>query len=207
MNSKNYLKIVLLKKFMILIVMLLVGGLALGATYVMPEKYTATTSLTLHRVNREQTPDFQYDNYYAIQSSEFLSNTLVSMFAAPDTVLEIYKKAGLESEGDINTQIKSIKPSQVSAHLIKVKVSNADASKAEKVLGSLVTVSQDKIENLESNAAGHNSFEVTAGEAVVSSNQISPIVALVAGLVSGLFLGIAFAFLKEYFKEEKAEEK
>lgn len=204
MNPKNYLKILLEKKLLIIAFALVIGLVSLIVSFFLPSKYQADISLTVHRINRENTSDFQYDNYYAVQASEYVSNTLVSMFAMPSIVSEIYKEAGLE-EISVNQAIKSIKARQLSAHLVSVTVKLKNEEESRKVADSISKIISEKISKVEVTNMGKNSFAVEFSEPIVTRKKIDPVVILISGFVAGFLAACGFVFLKHYFSSKEEE--
>ncbi|MBU1119420.1 hypothetical protein KKH43_06070 [Patescibacteria group bacterium] len=208
MNTRSYLDIIFKKKIQIVAMTLIVALVALFAAYLIPEKHVVDMSLTVHRVNRETTEDFQYDNYYSVQAAEYVSNTVVGMLASPDVVQEIYTNAQVSDDSSIQSRIKSIKARQKSSHLVTVTVKHADPEVTEKVATAVSDVMSEKVQALESTDENTNSFDVVTGEYIKNSQKVDPLLAFVFGLVCGLFISIALVFLYEYlFLKGSNEEK
>lgn len=204
MRIKDYLSVIRKYKILILVTAFLCGIFALILSLIYPQSYDVQVLLAIHRVNREQTADFQYDNYYSIQAAEHLSNTVVSWLETPGIVLEIFKKADLESEiKDINVEVKKIRPKQISSHLVRVKLNHKNQEKAKKLASALVSVIDDRVQSIEQTADAKNSFEVKAEEPIIILRKYDPPLATLFGFIGGLFLGIGFAFFYEYLKSEK----
>ncbi|MEW6407843.1 MAG: Wzz/FepE/Etk N-terminal domain-containing protein [Patescibacteria group bacterium] len=200
---KNYLQIIISHKKLILFVAALCAIFSFIFVKVYPTTYTASTLLSIHRVNKEVTEDFQYDNYYAIQAAEFVGNTVVSLLQSPEAILEIYKKAKLDRDIDIFHEVKKFRPKQLSSHLVKVKITNQSQEKAEKLAKATVAVINDKVKKLEVDPQKQNSFEIGAQGSVISTNKYNPYLVTALGLICGLFLGVGLAFLGEYFKPDQ----
>jgi capsular polysaccharide biosynthesis protein len=208
MSLKNYLKVISDKKIFILVTVIICGVLAFVISSVKPQSYDSGLLLTVHRENREETKDFQYDNYYSIQASEYLSNTAVSLIESPEFVSKVYNRAGLADElDDVFAAAKKIKPKQISSHLIKVKLNDKDEEKAKKLSIALGEVLKDDISKIEISAAGKGSFTIAAEEPIVTLKKYNPWLVGLIGMIGGLFIGIALAFLGEYFRREEGEEK
>lgn len=196
------------KKVFILVTALLCGVLAFIISSVKPTSYDSSLLLTVHRENREDTKDFQYDNYYSIQASEYLSNTAVSLIESPEFVNKVYDRAGLADElDDVYAAAKKIKPKQISSHLIKVKVNDKDEEKAKKLTVALGEVLNDDVSKIEVSSKGKGSFTVVAEEPIVTLKKYNPWLVGLIGIIGGLFIGTALAFLGEYYRKEERPEK
>lgn len=199
----NYFQTINLHKKLIVAVAILCGILSFVFAKFYPTTYTVSTLLAIHRVNKETTSDFQYDNYYGIQATEFVGNTVVSYLQSPETILEIYKETKLDQETkNIFSETKKFRPKQLSSHLIKLRITSEDNEKAKKLVQAAVEVINGKVKKLETNVKNQNSFEISATESIISTNKYSPFFVGGLGLICGLFLGVGFAFLFVYFKEE-----
>lgn len=197
-HSKDYIRLILDRKILIVVFMLIVGVISFISTSLLPVKSVAESTFVVSRVNREASEDFQFDNYYAIQSAEYISNTVIGFLASPDIAETIYQKSGVEVDQDAYGKVKNIKARQKSSHLVNVKVHDSSAENAEIILKATATVLNEKISGLESTKNGENAFELSMGDVVFSSTKVNAYLALVVGLVAGLFVGIAVVFLKEY---------
>lgn len=195
---------VLVERKLLLLAFALIGAVAaVVVTFIVPERHIAETTFTVNRVNREVSEDFQFDNYYAIQSAEFMSNTVTGMLAAPDTVNEIYEVANIGNTDDAFGRLKSIRARQKTSHLVSVKVYDDSRENAEKVVVAAGSVLKSKVEALEVTKENKPSFTISAGDVVFASTKVDPILAGMLGLVAGLFVGVAFAFAKEYLATEE----
>ena len=202
MSSPNYFKIIGNNKALIFICAVLCGLLALLFSALKPVSYEASIDFSIQKVNRQDTSDFQYDNYYAIQASELLGNTIVGWLESPETVRAAYRVADLTvADNELDTLAKGMKAKQISAHLVRVKFSQSDSDRAGQVATGLSTVVKQKAEEVEKSADDKNSFTVSYTEPVVAEKKYGPATLALAGLVSGLLLGIGIAFGREYFKK------
>jgi len=202
MVPKDYGKILSSQKSLIFVCVILSGLLALLFSELKPASYEALVSFSVQKVNRQSTNDFQYDNYYAIQASELLGNTIVGWLESPDLIASVYRQAGLTpKDEELNNLVRGVKAKQISAHLVQVKFKQTSADRARKVAESLITVMTGKVQNLEVTADQKNSFALSAAEPIIAEKKYSPAVTTLLGLVGGLFLGGGIAFGRAYLKE------
>ena len=200
-QETNYFKIMWKNKTLIIVVTVLVGIVAFIASYLMPVTYDAMSTLSVSKVNREATEDFKYDNFYAIQASELLGNTVVSWFKTPDFVSEVYAQAGVESNEDLNKLAKSFKAKQNSSHTVEVRVNNPDKETAQKLIDGMIVVIGNRVAALELTSAEEPSFGVQASLPMVFAKKYSPYLVGGIGLMCGLLLGIGVAFIVFYLKK------
>lgn len=204
MSPKNYLKVIADHKGTIIASLILVGVFAFIFALLIPKSYDATISLSIHRINREETEDFQYDNYYAIQAAELLTNTVVNWLATPDIALAIFDKAGVAVDVEGFAKLsRKFRARQLSSHVARVEFRYKDYDGAIKLANSLVEVIRDKVKEIEKTSKNLPSFDLQASSPIVLQHKINPLLAGTLGLVCGLFLGIGLAFLFEYLKKEE----
>ena len=203
MSPKNYLKVISDHKVVVIVCVILVGLLASIFTQLVPKSYDATLTLSVHRINREKTEDFQYDNYYAIQAAELLTDTIVNWLATPDVAIAIYDKAGITPDVEGFAKLsRKFRARQLSSHVARVWFNYKDQEGTDKLAASLVGVVQDRVKNIEKTFQNKPSFGIQTSSPIVVQHKIDPILAGVCGLVSGLLVGIGLAFLFEYFRRE-----
>lgn len=202
MNIKTYFGVIKKGKWMIVVVTLIVAAAATVFSMVAPPRYESATTLTVSRVNREASEDFQYDNYYAIQSAEFVSNTVSGMLAAPDVVQRIYDVAGVESDDSIQAKTKSISARQKTSHLISLSVKRSSQEEADSIIQATEEVLRNRVEALEVTKNSENAFTLTGGDIIRTTLVYSPVIVFISSLISGLFLGVGFVFLKHYLSTE-----
>lgn len=204
MSPKNYLKVISDYKVLVVVCVVLVGLLAFIFAWLTPKSYDAALTLSVHRINREKTEDFQYDNYYAIQAAELLCNTVVNWLATSDVALSIFDKADIAPDVEGLAKLsRKFKARQLSSHAARVEFRYKDQEGANKLATSLINVVQDKVKNIEKTSKDEPSFGIQASSPIVMEHKIDPLLASVCGLVCGLFVGIGLAFLFEYFKKEE----
>ncbi len=204
MNLKDYFKVLKEKIKFIIIIGVLCGALSLILGFLQKDSFDASILMTIHRVEREKTEDFQYDNYYSIQAAEYLSNTITGWLETPEVIILVYKEAGLEDKmSDAYQEAKKVKTKQLSSHLIDVRLNNSNRDVVGKLSKALVEETKKKVETLEINAEGNSSFSVEADEPIITLKKYNPYLVGAFGLLGGIFIGLGLAFFREYLKEEE----
>lgn len=201
MHPKNYIQVVLRHKFTIVACIILCGLAALIYAYVKPQAFSSNISMSFHRVNKEATADYQYDNYYAGKAVEIVSNTVAGWLQTPNIVQEIYTEANVAPD-DIYKDAKKFKPKQVSAHQVEMRLTNKNRQDLEKLSKAAVAIMKNKVASLEVTNEQKNAFDVISEDPIITEVKYSPLMLTLIGLVAGLFVGIGLAFLWEYFREE-----
>ncbi|KKW31873.1 MAG: hypothetical protein UY76_C0048G0011, partial [Candidatus Uhrbacteria bacterium GW2011_GWA2_52_8d] len=186
------------------IVFLLVATLA---TYIISSRakpiYATSLSITVDRIHRQATPDYQYDGYYAIQASDLFSQTILSWFLTPSTLLEFYQRANvdpkIDSLGGLTARFRARK---FSAQNIVVQFSDPDRAAAEKLAKAIGDVVKERGESLNKDAEGQGIFEVLpAVPVVVETKPNVPLNTGVAFLASAVTAFVLVA-VRRYLQNE-----
>jgi len=107
MELKQYIKIIKRHIKSIVMVSILVGFFALIFSAVKPVTYETSLSLLISRATAQETQDYKYDSYYAIQANDLFANTIVGWLKSPEIVVDIYKEAG------VNFPVKNLRKTTI----------------------------------------------------------------------------------------------
>ena len=202
MTPRDYLKIVKSNKILIFVCAILCGLLALIFSAVKPVSYETSIAFSIQKVNRQDTAEFQYDNYYSIQASELLGNSIVGWLESPEIIREVYQAADVTVETeDLNSLARGMKAKQISAHLVRVRYSQSSHEKASGIATGVIEVIKNKVESVEKDVNGQSSFVLEASEPVIVEKKYGPATLALAGIICGLCVGVGIAFGREYLKK------
>ncbi|TAN57898.1 hypothetical protein EPN15_02700 [Patescibacteria group bacterium] len=199
-----FLKIINQNKVKIIAIAMIVGILSVLITKFLPAKYDASVALNVIRVNREETGDYQYDGFYAIQASNLFAETIVSWLETPAVVKEIYEQSGRKDAVlSLSDFAGAFKAKKLSSQNITVKFSSKTEEEAKTIASSLVSVvekkSQASLETSEKEAV----FEIKSADPVIIKRNYDAGITFFAGLITGLALGILWAAGRNYFYENR----
>ncbi|MBI5404748.1 MAG: hypothetical protein HY976_00825 [Candidatus Kerfeldbacteria bacterium] len=174
------------------ILILTVAG-AYGWQMLQPVRYSTSMSLGVNRVNADQTPDYQFDGYYALQAADLFSQTLVSWMQTPSILVEIYDQAGLPTDVDsIRGLTSRFKTKKVAAQNVVVTYSSPTQAEAEKLATAITAVTTRLTATVNRSADNKAFFELVAAKPVIVKAKMDPVITGVAagmvGLVLALFL-------------------
>lgn len=174
----------------LLIVTLLVPPI-IAAIFAMqrPETYTTSIAFTVNRINKQPTPDYQFDGYYALQASDLFSETVVSWFLTPSVIVDIYDRAGVDprvtSLGSLTSRFKIKK---YSSQNLVVKFTEGSQDTAVKIGDAVITTVESKAAELNQTADRKALFEVVGGKPVTVHDSKQVVLVTAVGLVVGIFL-------------------
>lgn len=205
--STSYLA--LLRRRLAFVIFLTVVGLGASPLFAAtrPESFRASLSLSINRIHRQETPDYQYDGYYAIQASDLVAQTVVSWMATPSMLREVYTQAGLDPGDESLDAFKGrFRTRKFSAQNIVVEFTEGTRANAEKVAAALVAVIQERNQALNRSAEGEALFEVAGSTPVIVPAKPNTPLLAVLGAVTGLLLAAALVGVQYVWGSRSQEE-
>ncbi|MFH1171479.1 MAG: hypothetical protein V1778_03000 [bacterium] len=165
--------------------------------------YTTSLSITVDRIHRQATSQYQYDGYYAIQADDLFSQTLLSWFLTPSALLEFYQHASVDPHiTSLNGLVSRFRARKYSAQNIVVQFSDPDRKAAEKLAAAISTVVKERGESLNQDSEGQGIFQVQPATPVIVQTRTNvPLNTTVAFLASALLAYILVA-MRQYFLGE-----
>lgn len=190
--------------WLVLVLGVAVALIALVVQQLRPVNYIAETTVTVTRVNRAESPDFQYDNFYAAQATEIVVNSSSRLFETGDFALEVAERVGRDvSEAGAIDFARSFKVKQLAPHLLRVRAVDRDEATARAALEAATAELAERVAAMEiaepregATAEGQPAFEAVPGTTFSYERTYSQGVVLGAGFVAGLLLGLAVVVLE-----------
>ena len=203
MELKQYIKIIKRHIKSILMVSTLVGFFALIFSAVKPVTYETSLSLLISRAAAQETQDYKYDSYYAIQANDLFANTIVGWLKSPEIVVAIYKEAGVKFPvKNLRKLEKFFKAFKTSPHSVEVKFKSKTKKDAQSIAKTVVSVLKKKTTTISRISQEEIVFSVVGSDPVIVEKKPNLILNTIVGVISGLLLGILIVFGKEYFKAD-----
>lgn len=165
---------------------------AIVLTFLLPEKYDASISFDVQRINKQTTSEYQYDGYYEIQASDLFAQTVISWFLTPSVLFEIYDRADVDPEiGTISEFSKRFTARKYSPQNLVVNFSETSKDRADDLSAAVVSVVEARSEELNTTADHQALFELKGSVPVVVRREYSLLLYGFSGLLIGAFVGIA----------------
>lgn len=160
--------------------------LGLGLAAVWPKTTVVSLAFTVDQRKRQETPDYTYDGYYALQASQLFTDTLISWFGTPSTVAEMYTTAGLPMpKGDANVAAAGFRMKRLSSQVVTARFTAPNATSGQALALAAAKVVEAKTAELGRDAQGDSLFAVTADEPAITTSKLPLATAGLAGLVLG----------------------
>ena len=202
MELKEYIKIIKKNSKLILAVAVIVGLSAFLFSVLQPVKYETSLSLFVNKDKTQETDDFKYDGYYALQAGEIIVGSVVEWLKSPETVNAIYQEAGVERDfKSFKNYTKKFTAKKMSAQYVEVKFKTNSREDAEKISAAIVKITESKIKTLKESSEQELSFSIESGKPIIIESKPNAFLNLIIGLISGFVLGIFVVFGREYFRQ------
>lgn len=164
--------------------------------------YNSSLALLVSNNQIQDTTDYRFDGYYAIQATDLFSNTVEAWFKSPETVKVIYEKAKVDlGEFNIKNLTKIFKAEKLAPHYIEVRYKTNNEDEAARIASAVGEVLSGKVKTLGETSKGETSFSIRNEQPVVALIKPPLVLNTVIGLLVGFFLGFVIGIIKEYFKE------
>ncbi|MBI4175495.1 hypothetical protein HY523_02655 [Candidatus Berkelbacteria bacterium] len=205
MEFHEYLKILLRGWWLLILSMILGGGGLWLIAQSKPITYTAVSSLSLVKQPEPTSvadPAYQFDNFYALQSAQTLSQMMVGWIADPVAVTQIYTAATVKlPAGSISSYERLIRYKVLPGGTLEILVTAEMADEAERLANATTTMIEDRLDTLVSEDL-LDPVKIFTGQALSQANVPSTNLFLVVGIAFGFLLGLLLAFVKEGFRSE-----
>lgn len=206
MEFKEHLNILNKGKFIIIILTVLITLASFLFAYFKPVSYVSSISFSVNRINKQETSDYQFDGYYAIQASDLFSQTVISWFLTPSVLLEIYDQAGVDPKiKSLDKFASRFKTKKYSAQNIVVTFREPSQEGAQKLSQTIIEVIEEKAVKLNQTADNKALFEIMGSKPVIVASKPNTLLVTLIGFISGLIISIIGVYLIRYFKEDSEE--
>ncbi|MCK4525328.1 MAG: hypothetical protein KAU07_02745 [Candidatus Andersenbacteria bacterium] len=200
MELKEYLKIIKKDLKLIIIIGIITAVSAFLFSAMKPAVYETSISLAINKNKTQNTDDFKYDGYYALQTSEMLADTIVEWTKSPTIVDSVYQKSGVNQNfKNIKSYTKKFTAKKMSSQHVEVKFKSDTRENAEKISLAVMEIISAKTKTLEENSGKEIAFSVSSENPVIVENKPEVFLNLFIGLVSGMIFGVFIVFLRRYF--------
>jgi len=150
---------------------------------------------------REVAPDFRYDGYYALSSTDLFAATLTAWVQTTEAVVAAYELAGIEREtDDAQELVQSVTANKTGPQIIEITVRHKEKAVAEKLSSGLQAVMLKNIEKYHAEGIPAMQFRVVTTESWTGEKKVATEVASMGTFIFSFLLGINGVLLVESFK-------
>ncbi|OGY31600.1 MAG: hypothetical protein A3C02_04740 [Candidatus Andersenbacteria bacterium RIFCSPHIGHO2_02_FULL_45_11] len=173
----------------ILVASFILALIAYGMALKIPVSYDVHLSYVVSQQEREASPQFRYDGYYALSATDLFTATLAAWVAEPHIIAQAYKAADIQIPTyDAINLTKHVRSVKAAPGLVNITVSDSSRQAAEAVAKGITQIIPPFIE--EQNTAGTPavSFRSTLSGPWTGMSRVAPfpitLVVFVFALVS-----------------------
>ncbi|MDD5039738.1 MAG: hypothetical protein PHY34_01180 [Patescibacteria group bacterium] len=176
-------------------------GAAVISSLVKPVEYDTSLSFSINRINRQDTTEYQYDGYYAIQAADLFSQTVMSWMMTPSVLLEIYERATIDPRISSTEQFTSrFKVKQYSPQNIAVRFRERDRATAETIAAAITQTVEERATAAVQTADQKAFFQVIGAKPVIVEKRPALWFNAAIGLFAGLIVGVTASYSIAYLK-------
>lgn len=200
MDFKRFLQILWREKSIIAGVIILVMVVTLFFGLFQPPVYWTYLNIEVKRVNRPPAQDYQYDEYYAIQAANLVTDTIQSWLRSKNFSRQVFIEAGFSENqyGEWNNFIASRK---LSSQNLELKIT-ADNKKTALQLAKIIkTAIESRVARLNLNSEGQSAFIADIQVGSVEQEMVNFLFLFLASAGGGLLLGIFLALVFFYWEK------
>lgn len=205
MEIRNYFRTIRRFIWWLIVPLVVVIFVSLIISLIFNVSYEAPISFAINRKPQQaQTPDYQYDSYYAIQANNLLATQFTEWLKGASVVPVVYERAGLKDES--NLLQKEWKVENHSPQDIEMIFRGRNKDRVSTLAyAALNTVDQKKDEFTGAGESSLGTINVPS-EVIVITKNTSLSLNLLIGLLAGVIVGLIFVYFKAIFspKEEQS---
>jgi len=205
MELRDYLKIIAKRIWLLLgvIVLVMLGVYFYSASQTISYSGSARLYVSVQKNASENPPYYQYDNYYAQQSSLLFADTVVAWLQDTSNITEIYKAAGVDlSNVNLADTSKLVQAKKNQGGAVDITYNSRDRNIVENVLIKSEEFAKNKVKNWAGNVQTEN-INIESSDPVVFEKRPELTLNMLIGLAAGIFLGLVLVFFVEYVSEKK----
>lgn len=156
-----------------------------GTTYEAHYSYVVSLSA------RDNSPDFRFDGYYALQATDVFAATLAGWAQTPEVIVAAVEQAGLLAiPQDARTLQRLVQAEKTAPQLVQVTVRGNSAANAERLTNALQTVMQKNIDGYYQQGIPAVQFRVVLSRVWLGQSQLQAGVIAISIFIITLFLGM-----------------
>lgn len=200
MNPKEFFSIILKERSIIFATILLVIISVFFIKIIEPSKSVVYLDIEIKKINKPNTIEYQFDQYYSIQAASMVTDIVNSWFKNKNFKTEIMKEIifNREETQDLENYVSSRK---LSNQNLEVKVTTNDPETSLQIAKKISEDIQAKVKNLSFETNNNPAFRADVAASKAQRMPKNFTILFFASLVTGLILGIFFALISYKYKK------
>jgi capsular polysaccharide biosynthesis protein len=158
--------------------------------------------LLISRNGTQNTADYKYDGYYAVQASDVFADNISQWLSSASVASEIYSRAGAENKmRSLKDFSKVFKADKLSSQYVRVRYETNDKETAIKLARAMTDVLQEKADLLSASSIEQIGFKIIYSDPLSVKVQSDFVLNGILAIMGGLFLGVFIVLGKNYLSE------
>jgi len=176
--------------------------LTLIFTLIAQPKYEINFSLLISQTQTQETKEFKYDTYYALEAKDKIGDYLISFLKSPENVNDILNKANFNTKTFKTYDLRTFfRPYKASSQSIGIVFYLKDPSHTKNVANSLLDITNYNLEKTYIGKGADTKFEIKSTNPLVSLKKPRIALSLIVIFVTSFVLSSLAVLIKEYFTE------
>lgn len=204
MEIRNYFRTI--KKFIwwLIVPLIIVLVLTLVFSLVYSESYQIPLSFSVNRRAQEnETTDYQFDSYYAIQSNVMLASQFSEWLKSGSVISSIYNNSGLDEES--STLTKEWKVTAYSPQNIELLFRGRDKGRLSKLAEAALLTTNERIEEFTGTGDAVVGTVDLPDEIITTTKKTPLLLNMIVGLLAGVIIGLIFIYFKSIFNPSEIQ--
>jgi capsular polysaccharide biosynthesis protein len=147
---------------------------------------------------RDQTEDFRFDGFYALQATDLFAVTLARWVQTPETIVAAFAQVGLPTPTEDPRQlVRLIRAEKTAPQLVQVTVEGDSSDEAQELASGLQQVMEQNVQQYHDQGIPALQFRVVTTEPWASVSKVSVAVITGATFVFVFFIAVNILLLAE----------
>ena len=164
-----------------------------------PKKYEVNFSLLISQTETQETEEFKYDTYYALEAKDKIGDWLVAFLKSPENVSAILNNANFDdSDFRVYDFRNFFRPYKASAQSVGAIFYLRDSTGVGKIANSVLNAANKELEKTYIPTEGDVRFEIKATNPLVSAKEKKILLTAFMSLVLAFGLSVILILFKQY---------
>ena len=205
MNNALYTYLSALTRARVWLVLFALAGafLAYAITLTFSTTYESHFSYVVSLSQREESEEFQFDGFYALQATDLFAATLTSWIQTPEVIVAAHERVGLElPSNNPRALTRIVRAEKTAPQLVQVTVRGDNPTEGLVLVQGLQAVMDERVDEYHDQGIPALAFRIVAGDAWQGHTDIARGIIVIATFIAILFIGVNVVLLAETFRQE-----
>jgi len=167
-----------------------------------PKKYEVNFSLLISQTETQETEEFKYDTYYALEAKDKIGDWLVAFLKSPENVSTILNDAGFDNSNFRVYDFRNFfRPYKTSAQSIGIVFYLKDLSFTKSIVNNTLLAANQELDKTYVPSNRDVQFEIKATNLLLSTKDNNAFLLIFISTLFSLGLSVIFILFKEYLTE------